>query len=261
MGFVWLDVGDLVVWTRTHRFIFCFTFLSPVWLTTQNHSTLVTERSAVPFLPVNPEYSATRNQVNTHILVYVCNDWFKGTDRGEGKKDKMEISYFLDRQFMCLLGGDRERSVKLAAAVPQLWECNLSALSLYLSSSPCEVESEISSPLTKFIVIWMAHFWCKHSNPSVHTHTYKQLPHGHVCFHVIGQFTVVRGCYLWSKTEEITSLELNFCEWFYTLVGADLLVLLCRCLDANLIVEFMFLCTCCVAVCVESMTVFFHSTW
>uniref|UniRef100_A0A3B5KUV3 G protein-coupled receptor kinase interacting ArfGAP 1 n=1 Tax=Xiphophorus couchianus TaxID=32473 RepID=A0A3B5KUV3_9TELE len=40
-----------------------------VWLTTQNHSTLVTERSAVPFLPVNPEYSATRNQVNTqHTL-------------------------------------------------------------------------------------------------------------------------------------------------------------------------------------------------
>uniref|UniRef100_A0ACB8ECI1 Uncharacterized protein n=1 Tax=Sphaerodactylus townsendi TaxID=933632 RepID=A0ACB8ECI1_9SAUR len=35
---------------------------SRVWLTTQNHSTLVTERSAVPFLPVNPEYSATRNQ-------------------------------------------------------------------------------------------------------------------------------------------------------------------------------------------------------
>lgn len=34
-----------------------------MWLATQNHSTLVTERSAVPFLPVNPEYSATRNQV------------------------------------------------------------------------------------------------------------------------------------------------------------------------------------------------------
>lgn len=70
------------------RFIFCFTFLSPVWLTTQNHSTLVTERSAVPFLPVNPEYSATRNQVKTHVLVYVCNDWFKGTDGGEEKKTK-----------------------------------------------------------------------------------------------------------------------------------------------------------------------------
>lgn len=36
-----------------------------VWLATQNHSTLVTERSAVPFLPVNPEYSATRNQVRS----------------------------------------------------------------------------------------------------------------------------------------------------------------------------------------------------
>lgn len=43
----------------------------PVWLATQNHSTLVTERSAVPFLPVNPEYSATRNQVS-------------GLDRGGG---------------------------------------------------------------------------------------------------------------------------------------------------------------------------------
>uniref|UniRef100_A0A3P9KYK7 G protein-coupled receptor kinase interacting ArfGAP 2a n=1 Tax=Oryzias latipes TaxID=8090 RepID=A0A3P9KYK7_ORYLA len=33
-----------------------------VWLTTQNHSTLVTETAVVPFLPVNPEYSSTRNQ-------------------------------------------------------------------------------------------------------------------------------------------------------------------------------------------------------
>ncbi|XP_026178540.1 ARF GTPase-activating protein GIT2a isoform X4 [Mastacembelus armatus] len=33
-----------------------------VWLTTQNHSTLVTETTVVPFLPVNPEYSSTRNQ-------------------------------------------------------------------------------------------------------------------------------------------------------------------------------------------------------
>ncbi|XP_051888363.1 ARF GTPase-activating protein GIT2a isoform X7 [Pristis pectinata] len=33
-----------------------------VWLTTQNHSTLVTETTVIPFLPVNPEYSATRNQ-------------------------------------------------------------------------------------------------------------------------------------------------------------------------------------------------------
>uniref|UniRef100_A0A4W5L0L4 G protein-coupled receptor kinase interacting ArfGAP 2a n=1 Tax=Hucho hucho TaxID=62062 RepID=A0A4W5L0L4_9TELE len=33
-----------------------------VWLATQNHSTLVTDTTVVPFLPVNPEYSATRNQ-------------------------------------------------------------------------------------------------------------------------------------------------------------------------------------------------------
>lgn len=36
--------------------------LSAVWLATQNHSTLVTETTVVPFLPVNPEYSSTRNQ-------------------------------------------------------------------------------------------------------------------------------------------------------------------------------------------------------
>lgn len=58
--------------TPTHRIMFFCMFVSPVWLTTQNHSTLVTERSAVPFLPVNPEYSATRNQVkNTHRHTYL----------------------------------------------------------------------------------------------------------------------------------------------------------------------------------------------
>lgn len=35
-----------------------------VWLATQNHSTLVTDTTVVPFLPVNPEYSSTRNQVS-----------------------------------------------------------------------------------------------------------------------------------------------------------------------------------------------------
>lgn len=52
-------------------------FLS-VWLTTQNHSTLVTERSAVPFLPVNPEYSATRNQVTrTAFYSWASEDVFE----------------------------------------------------------------------------------------------------------------------------------------------------------------------------------------
>lgn len=44
-------------------FIPCIVF-SLVWLTTQNHSTLVTDTTVVPFLPVNPEYSSTRNQVS-----------------------------------------------------------------------------------------------------------------------------------------------------------------------------------------------------
>lgn len=51
-----------------------------VWLATQNHSTLVTERSAVPFLPVNPEYSATRNQV-------------RGLDRGPGWPPPLQLSH------------------------------------------------------------------------------------------------------------------------------------------------------------------------
>uniref|UniRef100_A0A3P8W1K4 G protein-coupled receptor kinase interacting ArfGAP 2a n=1 Tax=Cynoglossus semilaevis TaxID=244447 RepID=A0A3P8W1K4_CYNSE len=39
-----------------------------VWLATQNHSTLVTETTVVPFLPVNPEYSSTQKlaRFNTH---------------------------------------------------------------------------------------------------------------------------------------------------------------------------------------------------
>lgn len=38
--------------------------LFEVWLATQNHSALVTETTVVPFLPVNPEYSSTRNQAS-----------------------------------------------------------------------------------------------------------------------------------------------------------------------------------------------------
>ena len=35
-----------------------------VWLSTQSHNSLVSDRQTVPFLPVNPEFSATRNQVS-----------------------------------------------------------------------------------------------------------------------------------------------------------------------------------------------------
>ncbi|KAI3361799.1 hypothetical protein L3Q82_002136 [Scortum barcoo] len=40
-----------------------------VWLATQNHSTLVTDTTVVPFLPVNPEYSSTRNQASYYTIV------------------------------------------------------------------------------------------------------------------------------------------------------------------------------------------------
>lgn len=44
----------------------------PVWLATQNHSTLVTDTTVVPFLPVNPEYSSTRNQARHFTSVTPC---------------------------------------------------------------------------------------------------------------------------------------------------------------------------------------------
>lgn len=47
--------------------IMCVLLFS-VWLATQNHSTLVTDTTVVPFLPVNPEYSSTRNQASACTL-------------------------------------------------------------------------------------------------------------------------------------------------------------------------------------------------
>ena len=44
-----------------------------VWLATQNHSTLVTDTTVVPFLPVNPEYSSTRNQASDHTKLQCLN--------------------------------------------------------------------------------------------------------------------------------------------------------------------------------------------
>lgn len=45
-----------------------------VWLSTHDHTSIVSDRQAVPFLPVNPEFSATRNQVCQYIryLNYRC---------------------------------------------------------------------------------------------------------------------------------------------------------------------------------------------
>lgn len=72
-AFLWIDC--VCVWncsllfdkeilsSSTGRLFPLFFPSGAVWLATQNHSTLVTETTVVPFLPVNPEYSSTRNQV------------------------------------------------------------------------------------------------------------------------------------------------------------------------------------------------------
>uniref|UniRef100_A0A674MZ49 G protein-coupled receptor kinase interacting ArfGAP 2b n=1 Tax=Takifugu rubripes TaxID=31033 RepID=A0A674MZ49_TAKRU len=46
-----------------------------VWLATQNHSTLVTDTTVVPFLPVNPEYSSTRNQGRQKLARFSANEF------------------------------------------------------------------------------------------------------------------------------------------------------------------------------------------
>ncbi|XP_072456249.1 ARF GTPase-activating protein GIT2 isoform X8 [Notamacropus eugenii] len=75
-----------------------------VWLATQNHSTLVTETTAVPFLPVNPEYSSTRNQgrqklarFNAHEFATLVIDILSDAKRRQqgnpstGSKDNVEL--------------------------------------------------------------------------------------------------------------------------------------------------------------------------
>ena len=40
-------------------------------MATQNHSALVKDPTTVPFLPVNPSFSSTRNQVSRGLLIFV----------------------------------------------------------------------------------------------------------------------------------------------------------------------------------------------
>uniref|UniRef100_A0A8C7ULK4 GIT ArfGAP 2 n=1 Tax=Oncorhynchus mykiss TaxID=8022 RepID=A0A8C7ULK4_ONCMY len=72
-----------------------------VWLVTQNHGTLVTDTTVVPFLPVNPEYSSTRNQgrqklarFNAHefatLVIDILTD-AKRRQRGNSCKKDIEL--------------------------------------------------------------------------------------------------------------------------------------------------------------------------
>ncbi|KAM9328851.1 ARF GTPase-activating protein GIT2 isoform 2-T2 [Gastrophryne carolinensis] len=73
-----------------------------VWLATQNHSTLVTETTVVPFLPVNPEYSSTRNQgrqklarFNAHefatLVIDILSDAKRRQQGSSVSKDNVEL--------------------------------------------------------------------------------------------------------------------------------------------------------------------------
>ena len=43
---------------------------SLVWIATQNHSDVISDQIAVPFLPVNPSYSSTRNQGRQKLALF-----------------------------------------------------------------------------------------------------------------------------------------------------------------------------------------------
>lgn len=71
-------------------------FLWLVWLATQNHSTLVTETTVVPFLPVNPEYSSTRNQASGWVCRVTGSDLLRIADILVFFFPKTGISNFFD---------------------------------------------------------------------------------------------------------------------------------------------------------------------
>lgn len=189
--------------------------VSPVWLTTQNHSTLVTERSAVPFLPVNPEYSATRNQVKIQTLLhtstccadnhrwhaytfvlwilFACRWWHIWEKEDARRKEKNRALWYLrqlDRVYVWGLGGGLRMSVKLTRDVPQLWKRREDvihlcfSLSLALSSSPpsfarslCVREkSQMSFYLVCPHLCGSLVFWLL-TRAYTHTHTHRENTH------------------------------------------------------------------------------------
>uniref|UniRef100_A0A3Q3KS05 G protein-coupled receptor kinase interacting ArfGAP 1 n=1 Tax=Mastacembelus armatus TaxID=205130 RepID=A0A3Q3KS05_9TELE len=91
-----------------------------VWLTTQNHSTLVTERSAVPFLPVNPEYSATRNQgrqklarFNAREFATLIIDILSDAKRRQQGKDPLDLGIDDDQHDYDSVASDEDTDSEL----------------------------------------------------------------------------------------------------------------------------------------------------
>lgn len=184
-------------------------FVSPVWLTTQNHSTLVTERSAVPFLPVNPEYSATRNQVkHAHTLIHT-QPYSSGNHRwrayartrlfcrfllllhvGDDKREKegmeaKDIAAKRERRAWWCFGKQRI-SGKLTRDVPQLWKRSVDVIHLSHTSA------HIVSP--HLCSHWSTHGLLTHAQLKKITHIWAC--DIHVCSSLIGQYTVISNCCL-----------------------------------------------------------------
>uniref|UniRef100_A0A672P936 ARF GTPase-activating protein GIT2-like n=1 Tax=Sinocyclocheilus grahami TaxID=75366 RepID=A0A672P936_SINGR len=132
-----------------------------VWLATQNHSTLVTDTTVVPFLPVNPEYSSTRNQgrqklarFNAHefamLVVDILTDAkrrqqgntpdnFKGDEGGESSE--------MDQPDYDSVASDEDTEQELTSGKD---ERTKSSESSDLSDSPITVQEfmEVKSALT-----------------------------------------------------------------------------------------------------------------
>ncbi|XP_057209808.1 ARF GTPase-activating protein GIT2a isoform X1 [Triplophysa rosa] len=92
-----------------------------VWLATQNHSALVTETTVVPFLPVNPEYSSTRNQgrqklarFNAHEFATLVIDILSDAKRRQqgssvaSPKDNVDNVFFKSRHVSSRHGSDSQ---------------------------------------------------------------------------------------------------------------------------------------------------------
>lgn len=150
-----------------------------MWLTTQNHSTLVTERSAVPFLPVNPEYSATRNQVkHAHMLIHTPPPYTSGNHRWRAYAHAR-----LFCRFFPLLQWQKKKWRKRKNSKNREW------ILVMLKEAECqwEIDKGCSSAVEE-------ERRCNPSVPHVRSHTFSSCVvigrHCHVCSPLIGQYTV-----------------------------------------------------------------------
>uniref|UniRef100_A0A672PBD4 ARF GTPase-activating protein GIT2-like n=1 Tax=Sinocyclocheilus grahami TaxID=75366 RepID=A0A672PBD4_SINGR len=130
-----------------------------VWLATQNHSTLVTDTTVVPFLPVNPEYSSTRNQgrqklarFNAHEFAMLVVDILTDAKRRQqgNTPDNFkgdEGGFWMDQPDYDSVASDEDTEQELTSGKD---ERTKSSESSDLSDSPITVQEfmEVKSALT-----------------------------------------------------------------------------------------------------------------